>query len=296
MSSLPLRLGLVILPEDRWSTLCERWRLAEQYGFDHAWTYDHLTWQMFRDESWFAAIPTLSAAAMVTSRIRLGTLVASPNFRHPVPFAKELMTLDDIAEGRITLGLGAGGDGFDASALGQAEWTPRERADRFDEFVRLLDPLLREPRTTHQGRYYSANEARNLPGCRQDPRIPFAIAAGGPRGMRLAVEFASTWVTVDGRDTDRDQIVRLDAACHAANRDPASLRRLVLVGFAASPLRSFAAFEDLAGEYAELGFTDLVVHWPRETGPFAGRRDTLERIASDILGARTPSLAGSSES
>ena len=91
---------------------------------------------------WFGAVPTLTAAAAVTTRMRLGTLVTSPNFRHPVTLAKDLMTLDDVSQGRVTLGIGAGGSGFDATALGQEAWSPRERADRFGEFVALLDQLL----------------------------------------------------------------------------------------------------------------------------------------------------------
>jgi alkanesulfonate monooxygenase SsuD/methylene tetrahydromethanopterin reductase-like flavin-dependent oxidoreductase (luciferase family) len=278
-----LRLGIVILPEDRWSATRERWIAAEEYGFDHAWTYDHLTWRMFRDQPWFGAMPTLTAAAMVTKRIRLGMLVASPNFRHPVPFAKESMTLDDIAEGRLSLGIGAGGDGWDATVLGQRKWSTGERADRFDEFVRLLDRLLRDPKTTHPGRFYSAEEARMIPGCVQRPRIPFAVAAAGPRGMRLAVEFADTWVTTDDRGTGEAEIARLEEFCQEKNRDPASLRRLVLVGFSHNPLRGVSEFEDIAGRYAEAGFSDMVIHWPRNSEPFAGERSTLDRIASDFL-------------
>ena len=91
-----MHLGVLILPEFPWATAQSVWRRAEELGFEHAWTYDHLAWRSFRDLTWFAAVPTLTAAAMATERIRLGTLVASPNFRHPVPFAKELVALDDI--------------------------------------------------------------------------------------------------------------------------------------------------------------------------------------------------------
>ena len=73
-----MRLGVLILPEERWSTARDRWRAAEELGFHHAWTYDHLTWRRFRDKTWFGAVPTLAAAAETTSRLRLGTLVASP--------------------------------------------------------------------------------------------------------------------------------------------------------------------------------------------------------------------------
>src|SRR4029077_2810973 len=101
----------VILPDSPWSSARDRWKRAEELGFDHAWTYDHLAWRTLRDSTWFGAIPTLTAAAGVTRRMRLGPLVASPNFRHPVSFAKELISLDDVAAGRFTLGLGAGGGG-----------------------------------------------------------------------------------------------------------------------------------------------------------------------------------------
>ena len=285
MSRPALRHGVVILPEDRWSRMRERWCTAEALGFDHAWTYDHLTWRTLRDAPWFGAIPTLTAAALATSRIRLGTLVASPNFRHPVPFAKELMTLDDIADGRLTLGVGAGGLGWDATALGQQTWSARERADRFEEFVTLLDRLLSQPATSHVGRYYSADEARALPGCVQQPRIPFAIAAAGPRGMRLAARFASTWVTIDDRQANLEQIRRVDEICDELGRPRDALQRLVLIGFSKSPFGSVSEFQDTAGRYAEAGFTDMVVHWPRQAEPFQGDRSRFERIASEVLGA-----------
>src|SRR6476620_4514600 len=130
-----MRIGITILPELRWARAQERWRRAEEYGFAHAWTYDHLAWRDLADGPWFDAITTLTAAATVTDRIRLGTLVASANFRHPVHFAREITALDDISDGRLVLGLGAGGSGFDATVLGGPEITARTRADRYAEFV-----------------------------------------------------------------------------------------------------------------------------------------------------------------
>jgi alkanesulfonate monooxygenase SsuD/methylene tetrahydromethanopterin reductase-like flavin-dependent oxidoreductase (luciferase family) len=269
------------------------WRRAEALGFEHAWTYDHLTWRSFRDSAWFGAIPTLTAAALATEHIRLGTLVASPNFRHPVPFAKELVTLDDISGGRLTLGIGAGGSGWDATMLGQTAWSPRERTDRFVEFIKLLDQLLRQPVTSYQGRFYSANEARTYPGCIQQPRLPFAIAATGPRGMRLAVAYGQIWVTngdrtregklnaKEGAKVVREQIAQLDEACEQVGRDPASLRRLVLSGPRLDGgLASVEAFRDTIGRYAEVGVTDFVVHWPRPDEPYAADLATFERIFS----------------
>ena len=232
-----MRLSTVILPIYPWDEGRAVWRRAEELGFHTAYTYDHLTWQSFRDRPWFAALPTLAAAAAVTSRLRIGTLVASPNFRHPVTLAKELLSLDHISEGRLTAGIGAGGTGFDATALGQPAWTPRQRADRLDEFVRLLDRLLSHSSTTATGVHYSAVEARTIPACVQQPRVPFLVAATGARGLRLAAEFGRGWVTygdpngpVNGPGAGAPAIVsaqmaRLEAACRdgETNTMPATL-------------------------------------------------------------------------
>jgi alkanesulfonate monooxygenase SsuD/methylene tetrahydromethanopterin reductase-like flavin-dependent oxidoreductase (luciferase family) len=75
---MALRLSTVILPVDRWSEGGRTtWQAAEELGFHAAYTYDHLSWRSFRDQTWFAAVPTLTAAAGVTERLRLGTLVTS---------------------------------------------------------------------------------------------------------------------------------------------------------------------------------------------------------------------------
>src|SRR3954452_13050828 len=151
-----VRVGIVILPELRWAEAQQRWRRAEQYGFAHAWTYEHLAWRDLADGPWFDAMTTLTAAALATSRIRLGTLVASANFRHPVHFAREITALDDISDGRLTLGIGAGAaaPSFDALVLGRPPLEPRARADRFEEFVELLDALLRNDRVSWRGSYF----------------------------------------------------------------------------------------------------------------------------------------------
>ncbi|MFD6493906.1 LLM class flavin-dependent oxidoreductase [Streptomyces sp. NPDC060188] len=296
---MSLRLSTVILPHVRWheggrST----WQRAEQLGFHTAFTYDHLSWRTFREGPWFGALPTLTAAAGVTERLRLGTLVTSPNFRHPVPLAKELISLDDISNGRITLGIGAGGSGFDATVLGQDPWTPRERADRFGEFVPLLDRLLTEDSVSYSGNFYSAHEAYNIPGCVQRPRLPFAVAATGPRGLKLAARYGQAWVTTgdpklyetgtpdQSVQAIRGQIDKLADACAGISRDAAELDKILLTGFTPDrtrPLESVDAFVDFAGRHAELGFTDLVIHWPIPDSDFAADQKIFERIAMEAV-------------
>ncbi|KUJ49847.1 LLM class flavin-dependent oxidoreductase [Streptomyces sp. MI02-2A] len=292
---MSLRLSTVILPYLRWHEGGRAaWQRAEQLGFHTAFTYDHLSWRSFRDGPWFGAIPTLTAAASVTQGMRLGTLVTSPNFRHPVTLAKELISLDDISGGRITLGIGAGGTGFDATALGQEPWTPRERADRFGEFLPLLDRLLTEDSVSYEGRNYSADEARNIPGCVQRPRLPFAVAATGPRGLLLAARHGQAWVTTGDPNLYetgtpeqsvqalRTQTERLAEACATIGRDATELDKVLLTGFTPDrgrPLESLDAFVDFAGRHQELGFTDLVVHWPIPDSDFAADEKVFERIA-----------------
>ncbi|RAY11185.1 F420-dependent oxidoreductase [Actinomadura craniellae] len=277
-------------PTESWPAAGERWRRAEEMGFETAWVYDHVAWR--GSTPWFDAYATLAAAAVVTERIRLGTLVTSANFRHPVPTAHAARTVDDISGGRLTLGIGAGGIArtSDAGILGGPEWSPRERAERFAEWTDLLDRLLRGPETTFEGVHYSAREVVTAPGCVQRPRPPFAIAATGPRGMRLAARQGALWVTT-GRwqepaamyETVRTEIAGLEEACAAEGRDPAELRRMLLTEPAGPGLESPAAFEDLAGRYAELGITDIAVHWPR---PGTGDGPDLTALA-EIARRRT---------
>ncbi|MBT2390184.1 LLM class flavin-dependent oxidoreductase [Streptomyces sp. ISL-1] len=294
-----MRLSTVILPVRPWHKGGrDEWLRAERLGFHTAYTYDHLSWRSFRDGPWYGAVPTLTAAAVVTERLRLGTLVTSPNFRHPVTLAKDLISLDDISGGRITLGIGAGGTGFDATALGQEAWTARERADRFGEFVPLLDRLLTEDSVTYEGTFYSAVEARNIPGCVQRPRLPFAVAATGPRGLKLAAKHGQAWVTTgdpklfeagtpeQSVEALRGQMEKLGKACVDIGRDVADLDKILLTGFTPEPgrvLESLDAFVDFAGKHFELGFTEIAVHAPIPDSDFAADQAVFEQIATEGL-------------
>jgi alkanesulfonate monooxygenase SsuD/methylene tetrahydromethanopterin reductase-like flavin-dependent oxidoreductase (luciferase family) len=294
---LLVRYGIVILADQPWHQGSRRWQQAEAYGFDHAWTYDHLGWRSLVDGPWFDAVPTLTAAATVTSRIALGTFVASPNFRHPVSFARQLTALDDISSGRMLLGLGAGAaaTSFDARVLGSPELSPRERADRFGEFAELLDLLLRTDHVSWAGQYYQAVDARSLPGCVQQPRIPFIVAANGRRTLAVAARFGDGWVTtgISSDDTAAwwpavgELSRRYDDALTAAGRDAGRTRRyLSLDASGVYALSSAGCFADAVGRAGELGFTDVVTHWPRPDGPYAGRESVLEKVAATYLPGR----------
>jgi alkanesulfonate monooxygenase SsuD/methylene tetrahydromethanopterin reductase-like flavin-dependent oxidoreductase (luciferase family) len=313
----PVRIGIVILPQDRWAVGREKWQRAEAYGFDYAWTYDHLAWRSLADEPWFATVPLLAAAGAVTERIGLGTWVASPNFRHPVPFAKDVMGLDDVTGGRFLLGLGGGGEGADASVVGPAP-SRGERTRRFAEFVDVLDGLLRRPVTEHVGEFYAAHGARMIPGPIARPRVPFVIAANGPRAMALAARYGQGWATYGPTFTDEaltegtsaqaqerwwagladlargfddalaaQRALGVDVASAASAADAPPVRRyLSLDGAPVYSLTSTELFVEGVERAMALGFTDVVVHWPRSEGVYAGSESVLEDVVGRLSDLR----------
>lgn len=250
---------------------------AEAVGVRTVWTYDHLLWPQLGDGPWYGCVPLLAAAAVTTSRVRLGTQVATPNYRHPVPFAKELVTLDQLLGGRLELGVGAGVEGPDAAVLGDPPRDRRERTARFVEWVDLLDRLLREPVVTVRGERFSAVDAHQIPGCVQQPRVPLTIAATGPRALGVVVRHGDAWVTYGpyGPMVDADtwfaalaeQSTRLDDVATAAGRDPATIRRIAQFALDVRwPFESADRYADTLGRLAALGFDEVTVHWRRPDG------------------------------
>ena len=309
-----MRHGICILPEHPWAEAQHLWRQAEELGLDHAWTYDHLVWGGLPDAPWHSTVATLTAAAMVTSRIGLGTLVSSPNFRHPVVLARDVVTLEDISGGRVLLGVGAGGD-LDSGILGE-QLSRGERSRRFREFVPLLDRCLREDHVTHEGEFYRAVDARNL----TPADTPLLVAAEGPRAMRLAVQYAEGWVTTGPasgdwaeRDTietwwagvaesarwfsETEQEVR-EAAGEDGGRPGAAGPAGGATGPAggAAPLDRYLTLDasgpatvgsadflaEQVGRAEELGFTDVIVHWPRPEPPYHWELAVLESYLASL--------------
>jgi alkanesulfonate monooxygenase SsuD/methylene tetrahydromethanopterin reductase-like flavin-dependent oxidoreductase (luciferase family) len=290
---------VVILPEARWSEASAWWRQAEAAGFDHAWTYDHLGWRSLVDHPWFDAMVTLTAAATVTTTLPLGTLVSSPNTRHPAALVREVIAVDDVSGGRLRLGLGSGGTGnYDNRVFGEPPVAAGERTERFEEFVECLDRLLVEQRVDYRGRHITAVDARSRPGCVQRPRVPFVVGALGPRAMRLAARYGQAWVTT-GRPAGSDDEFWADLTTLAgrfavvadeAGRDPADIDRMLLLDAAAPTfsLTSRAVFEDQVGRATDLGFTDVIVHRPRTAGVYAGDLTVYDEVATEVLPALGP--------
>ena len=282
-----MRIGLTVLTDLPWREAAPRWRAAEDMGFAHAWTYDHLVWGGLPDAPWRAAVPVLGAVAATTSRIRLGTLVASPNFRHPYQLFREAQALEDVSDGRLLLGLGTGGD-LDSRLLAQPEMTVRERVDRFQEDVDLLVRLRSEDHVDADGRWFSVRDARTLPGL---DRTPLLVAGNGPRSVRYAARVADGWVTTGpSTGTVEEWLDGLAASSRVLDDalEGRVLPRYVLLDSAGTlfggagrmSLSSVEFFTDLVGRVGELGFTDAITHWPRPEAPYAASERVLEQVAA----------------
>jgi alkanesulfonate monooxygenase SsuD/methylene tetrahydromethanopterin reductase-like flavin-dependent oxidoreductase (luciferase family) len=168
-----------------------------------------------------------------------------------------------------------------------------ERMDRFEEFLQILDPILNgsaTTRTTITGRYYASAETPSTPGAVQTP-FPLTVAAGGRRGLALAALHGQQWVTVGptgpGPRTNeailaavRAQTALLESACAEHSRDPATMRKVLLWTPVETAITSVAQFDEIAAPYEELGFDQLVLHHPQQTGPYRGSLAAYEEIAA----------------
>lgn len=261
-----LELSCVVLNDLHPTAFTETARAVEAVGLRTVFCYDHLSWESLRDGPWYNAVPLLAAAATVTTTVRLGTLVASPNFRHPVTFAHEVMTLDQLSGGRLELGVGAGTARHDATVLGIAELTPAQRQSRFEEWTTLLTTVLAQRASDVVGERYTALDARNVPGPVAGS-IPLTVAAAGPRGMRFAAAVGDTWVTYGDRRPGSEETVErftAPAARFAQVPGAAGVRAMALLS-----LDEQAAYRDyprFAAALEAAGFDEVVVHWPRDDG------------------------------
>lgn len=294
---MSLRVGVVVVQNLPWPAWRDRVLEVERLGYDAVYVWDHLVHRtQSPDDPLFEGITALAAAAAFTSRIRLGTLVASPTLRHPLLLAKQAMTVDQVSGGRMELGIGAAGSLLDYQVLGLEPWSRGELVERFAETVELVDTVLRGG-GSYRGSHWSGEGMTAAPGCVQAPRLPLTLAAHGPRAMKVAGRFADVWNSITPRDLPRDEGLaltaslsrQLDEAAVEVGREPSSIRRSVLIGSQDWPVReSPASFRDAVLRYREIGVTDVVLMHPdhpaeARVGHGAADPDIVRRIGEDLL-------------
>lgn len=225
----------VVLPQSAedggggtWAEIAALARQAEAGGIDSLWVCDHF---FFREDDGHEvgiheAWTLLTAVAAVTERVELGTLVLATSFRGPGLLAKMAATADEVAGGRLILGLGCGWYETEYDAFG---YPFDHRVGRFEEALRIIVPLIRGQRASLRGQWSSVDDAVLLPAPRRTA-LPILVAAKGERMLRLTARHADQWQTAWFGLPDPRWIERHDgllAACAAERRDPATVELTV---------------------------------------------------------------------
>jgi probable F420-dependent oxidoreductase len=180
----PFRFGVTAPTPSAGTDWVERARRVEQLGYSILVVPDH-----FRDH--LAPVPALTAAALATTRLRVGSLVFSNDFRHPAVLAKEAATIDVLSGGRFELGLGGGWLRAEYAQTGIPFDAPGTRIERLEEAVTIIKGLLAGERVTFAGRHYTIADLEGRPTPIQRPHPPIVIGGGGRRTLTLAAREAS---------------------------------------------------------------------------------------------------------
>ncbi len=232
--SRPLRVGIQLPEVERivtWREIRDMAAVAEDVGFDSLWVGDHL---LYRDgeeakgpwEAW----SLLAALATVTDRVQIGPLVAATSFHNPAMLAKKAATVDEISDGRLILGLGAGWNRIEYEAFG---FPFDHRASRFEEAFTIIRTLLTKGAIDFEGSYYTLRECELVPPPRSGG-IPLMIGSQGPRVLRATLPYVNSWnawhAWYDNSLAGAEAILaRIDDACAEAERSPGTLRRSLAV-------------------------------------------------------------------
>jgi alkanesulfonate monooxygenase SsuD/methylene tetrahydromethanopterin reductase-like flavin-dependent oxidoreductase (luciferase family) len=201
-------------------------------GFEILWIADHFS---FPDENglrgaWDAWTLMAALAASVPD-VHIGPMVACSAYRNPGVIAKMTEMIDEISGGRFILGLGAGWQEDEYKQFG-IQFEPR--VSQFEEALTIIHGLLREGEADLQGKYYQANQAKNLPRGPRPHGAPILIGSSGKRMLSLLARYADAWNTGWYGSTDgiAEKIAAVDAACEAAGRDPATVVKTVAISVA----------------------------------------------------------------
>jgi alkanesulfonate monooxygenase SsuD/methylene tetrahydromethanopterin reductase-like flavin-dependent oxidoreductase (luciferase family) len=244
-----LRLGLILptwtTTELRWSDLLEVASSAAEVGFDALYVADHLLLPSnnaelkrragvdFPDdpevelEGYLECFTVLSALAVAIPRLTIGSFVACAGYRNIGLLAKIAVTIDDISDGRLVLGLGAGDSEGEHTTFGFSYEQP---VSRFEEALMIVKGLFKRDSLDFDGAHHRMRGARLLPrGPRPEgPPILIGTLNPGPRMRRLVAQYADIWngwlgYTDAGADSAATQLRIIDEGCREHGRDPLTL-------------------------------------------------------------------------
>ncbi|MCE2512479.1 MAG: TIGR03621 family F420-dependent LLM class oxidoreductase [Acidimicrobiia bacterium] len=181
--SRPFRFGFSLDGLDGPEEIAMRARRAEDMGYSSVVMTDH-----FDDRH--GPLVAMTAVALATTTLRVGTLVLANDYRHPAVLAKELASLDVVSGGRLEIGIGAGWMASDYEQAGLGFDRPGVRIERLDEAVTVLEGCLGEGPFDFAGDHYTIKDLDSQPKPVQTPRPPLLMAGGGRRMLALAARRA----------------------------------------------------------------------------------------------------------
>jgi F420-dependent oxidoreductase-like protein len=232
---------------DDWVALA---RACEEHGVEALFRSDHyLSVDDRRERGSLDAWGTICALAAITSTVRLGTLVSPATFRHPSVLAKLVVTADHVSNGRIELGIGTGWWEAEHRTYGFPFPPMAERMERLAEQVEIIRRQWAGETFSFDGRHYKIENLAARPVPVQQPHPPLIMGGRArPRSAGLAARWATEYNVVhEPPDAVRERRAALDAACHEAGRDPATLPLSLINGFAVGETR-----EDLHARLKQL--------------------------------------------
>ncbi len=219
--------------------------------------------------------------------------------RNPAVLAHMAMAADHISGGRFEFGVGAAGTRKCHEMTGVPRWEPKERSERYKEFVEILHAMLHQDVTTYQGKYYNIQEAVMHPGFISQPHPTFSVAAHGPKALRLAAKHGDAWNTLGalGESSSKQSSDKIGHSyqmlrdfASEAGRDPDQFERTMLFGWTCEqPFASMEAFYDVIGRYSEAGINDFCFIFGPGFNLWKGQafdsEELLEKIALEAIPA-----------
>jgi probable F420-dependent oxidoreductase len=175
----PFRFGALEVFAMSGTAWMEQARVVEGNGFSTLQIVDHL------GPMW-SPVPALTAAAVATDTLRVGTQVFANDYRHPVQLAKEAATLDVISDGRFEFGLGAGWSVSDYTEMGIPFDSAKVRIDRLEESIAVIKGCWGNEPVTFEGAHYTIANCAGMPKPVQSGGPPLLIGGGGKRMLRIA--------------------------------------------------------------------------------------------------------------
>ena len=200
--------------------LADRATQAETLGYHSLWLVDHFWNRGIPDADCLESTATMSALAARTEKLRVGTLVLCNSFRNPALLAKSLTTIDNVSNGRLEIGMGAGWMDEEYRGYGYEFPTMGARLRQLDEGLQVMKLLFTEKSATFKGRYYSLDGAHNNPKPVQTPHPPITIGGSGEKVMlKIVAKYADRWNCPAGYKSFEGKLNVLKEHCKEVGRD-----------------------------------------------------------------------------